>query len=199
MAIFSEYSFWLGLLSLGVASYAAYLQRRQYSLQLAQMTPSDREGLARWWKYPPLVATTVLALLTWGPFAYNLAVTPSLPSIGVISWGGPLNSMQITAGVSKADQSVRLIAVAFHYDGLIDVLDVDQLQKSSAYDVRLGVVVAMIKPDETFVKETTSGQHGRTNYVLLTLPAANSGQSFKTLRQAFASGAKQIWAGIGPP
>jgi hypothetical protein len=128
--------------------------------------------------------------------------TPAQPAIGVTGWGGftpSLGTMPIFVVVNETNPDIKLMGIAYHYVGDIDVMDVSELQKSALYDARRGAEVILIKASNTFIAEMASGLHFRTNYVLLAVPAKLGNPQFSTLRQAFALGIKTIWGGTGPP
>ena len=143
-----------------------------------------------------------MALLVWVPWAISYFNRAPAPTIGIGGWGtqNAAGGLPITVVMIKEDPTIRLIGIAYHYDGFGDVFDAKGLQKSAPYDVRIGSIIILIKPDAEFLNEVTSGKHVRTNYVLISIPASlGDNPNFSTLRQATALGAKVLWTGIGPP
>jgi hypothetical protein len=99
----------------------------------------------------------------------------------------------------RGNSKYKANGIAYHYVGDIDVLDVDDLQKSALYDARQGIEIILIKANSTFIEEFTSGKHTRTNYMLLAVPTKLGNPQFSTLRQAYALGIQTLWSGTGPP
>jgi hypothetical protein len=203
LCMFKDPQFWIGVLAVLVASCGAYFQRKQYQLMLPG--PGKR-GAPKippkpWWQSPLLIVSFALALLAWVPFAITEWNRAPEPILGVAGWGAQdiSNGLPINVSMIKDDPSVRLMGIAYHYDGAMDIYDLNRLQKSALYDVRVGSITVIIKPDSVFLDEVASHKHVRTNYALILVPASLIHPEFSTLRQALAMGAKPVWAGIGPP
>jgi hypothetical protein len=194
---------WIPLLTLAVAAYGAFLQRRQVQL-MAAAKPANRGSTASvWWRSPIIGAMAILTVLAWAPLVIGL-LSPKLPQqkIGVASWGGldlAHGTLPILAVMTDDNRDLKLMGIAYHYDGKTDFSDVKDLQKSALYDVRRGAENILIKADEIFINEAVTRQHVRTNYILLTVPAQLGQPNFSTLRQAFSMGAQMVWSGVGPP
>lgn len=197
----SDPQLWIGVLALLITAYSAYFQRKQYLLSLA--SPKKRGAAIQkvWWQAPSLIATSLLAIMAWVPFGLDHLNRAPTPTVGISGWGtqDPINGLPIGVALIKDDPSIRIMGVAFHYDGIVDVLDVNQLQKSALYDARVGGITVIIRPDQLFLSDAATRKHVRTNYILLSVPAALREPSFSTLRQAYAMGAKSLWNGTGPP
>jgi hypothetical protein len=191
------------ILALGVAGYSAYLQHRQVTLMLAGQ--EDLPVIPRptpWWRTPAVVAAFVLAILAWVPRVWSTwVIAKNQPMVGMAGWGLldlTNRSLQITVASARQDDTQKFMAVAFHYRGDTDIEDVSDLQKSSLYDVRLGVQMIVFHFDDKFAAEWANGMKN-TNYILLTVPSTVRPDDFSTLRQAITKGAKIIAGGTGPP
>ncbi len=92
----------------------------------------------------------------------------------------------------------KVAAVCYLYTGLVDVLDLDELQKSVTYDIRNERMNIGIPLNDKFTKKIKEGMTG-TIYVILLVPAQIRTDQFTTLRQAYALGVKKIQAVRGPP
>jgi hypothetical protein len=197
-----DYQLLVAVLALGIAGYTAHLQHQQ--VKLMQAGQEDLPGLPGpppWWKAPPVVAVFALALLTWAPWIVA-AVKPKPFVIGAYGWGGinlTTGTLPIVAVMSATDPNIKLMAIAFHYNGTTDFTDVKQLQKSALYDVRQGTQIIMIQADSDFIEDVTSKKQIGTNFMLLTVPAKLENPEFSTLRQAFSMGVQIVWNGTGPP
>lgn len=93
--------------------------------------------------------------------------------------------------------SYRLIAVAFHYYADKDIDDVE-VEKSPAFDIRQGAVTMMVRPNQNYMAELMKGSFN-TNYHLLLVPKGVNEKAFRTIREAKALGAFDIWGSSGPP
>jgi hypothetical protein len=107
-------------------------------------------------------------------------------------------ALQITALSSQTRNDEKLLAIAFHYKGDVDINDVSELQKSALYDVRTGAQIMVFHYDDKFAAEFAAGIRN-TNYFLFIVPSAFRPDGFSTVRQAFAQGARLAGAGVGPP
>ena len=157
-----------------------------------------------------IVGTLSLLITAYGVYLQHKlhrATTNTHASAEKVWWRSPLLAgihslpnkqlkIRVTGLEERADE--RLMAVAFHNFGDVDFADVSKLQKSSSYDFRSGGQLLLIKLDDEFIEAYSKGARN-TAYVLLLTPPRIDKQSFSTLRQAYAMGAKQIWAGGGPP
>jgi len=194
---------WIPVVTLGVAIYGTVLQRRQVQLMSAVKPYKRDTAQPVWWRSPIITAMGLLVLLAWVPLVIEIVTPkPQQPMIGVASWGGldlSQGTMPIIAVMTQSNPDLKLMGIAYHYDGQTDFTDVKALQKSALYDVRQGAETVLIKADTDFVNEVMSGKHVRTNYILMTIPAKLEQPQFSTLRQAFAMGAQVVWTGVGPP
>ena len=188
----------VGTLSLLITAYGVYLQHKLH--RATTNTHASAEKV--WWRSPLLAAMVILLCLSWGPWLVDRwYLRDSPPRLVVNEWGihslpNKQLKIRVTGLEERADE--RLMAVAFHNFGDVDFADVSKLQKSSSYDFRSGGQLLLIKLDDEFIEAYSKGARN-TAYVLLLTPPRIDKQSFSTLRQAYAMGAKQIWAGGGPP
>lgn len=193
----------MGILALCVTAYTAYLQREQYKLAAA----APKKGAARllerpWWNSASFMALLIITALAWAPWGIATWQNWNVlrVGVGVTAWGpaGPDSStLQIVVYGSEVRTNEKLIAVALHYKGDADIMDVSDIQVSAPYDFRLGVQALFIKPDQHYLDEVRAGLKG-TQFFLLMTPTTISRDQFHTLRQATTLGAKILWGGIAP-
>jgi hypothetical protein len=190
---------WIPIISLLVAAYGVHLQRQQIKL-MRGATETDKPPIPVWWRTPTVIALVVLAALAWVPWLLTPKI--SRPQFAVTGCGlvqrQPELMMHVNAGIFIEDKSIKLMAVAFHYKGTTDVMDVKELQKSALYDVRPGNQILLIKADDNFVSEVNAGQ-APTNYQLFAVPAGIDPAQVTTSRHLIALGGRLIWGGSGPP
>jgi hypothetical protein len=98
----------------------------------------------------------------------------------------------------RFQNSYKLIGIAVHSYGNIDVEDVSNLQKSSSYYIKPELQTLLITTDQQFLGELNKGDH-LTIYFLVLIPESISSFTFTTLHQARSGGAKILPIGIGPP
>jgi hypothetical protein len=198
-----DLSFWIPFIALGVAIYGVLLQRRQTHLMIEQSAEHKKLAMPEWWRSPTIGALVVLAALTWVPWLAMLATPKPKPvPIAIAGWGGinlEQKTLPVAAVVGETNPNIRLMAIAFHYNGETDFTDVKELQKSALYDTRLGSVVLMIKADDNFINEVVAKKQVGTNFMLLTVPAKLENIQFSTIRQALSMGAQIVGSGTGPP
>jgi len=107
--------------------------------------------------------------------------------------------LQVTVVSNTDDANNHLMAIAYHYAGDVDVADVKDLQKSALFDIRKGPQTLIIRANDDFLSEVTSGRHRLTNYSLLLVPRSIEKDSITTLRNLATVGGKVLWSGSGPP
>lgn len=101
--------------------------------------------------------------------------------------------------LGRVAKKYKVAVVAFHYAGIIDVDDVDDLQKSSLYsiDAKNQHLLVAIPLDQRFRAELQIGTG--TNYRMLLMPDGVNTDKFSTLSQAKALGALDLGGASGPP
>ena len=119
--------------------------------------------------------------------------------------GRPLDYVQITADghllrsrIADYDR-YKIAGVCYHYEGLGDVQDVQDLQKSELHDIVEGDIIIGIKLDQKFMNTWLQERKSNTNYVLVLVPNGINMNQFSTMRQAMALGVKPLNGAIGPP
>ena len=185
----------VGVAALLVGVGNLYYQREAVRLMKASaVSPRRRAEVANlsWWKNRTTALMAVLVLLTWGPFAYNLATQkplPSEPPPGNYNWG-TLSDGEIyySLPIAETKPDRRLVLTALHYNGLGDIKDVGGIQKSKPYDFVRGIATLIIDPDQRFRNETAAGMK-QVTFVLLDTPQNLSPDQFSTIRQATNLGA----------
>jgi hypothetical protein len=153
----------------------------------------------------------LLSCSLWGPFIFNLlSEEPVLRNVETGMDGVRDNSTgNVIAAVlyTSVDGSeiykyaqMRVMVAGFHWKPDRDVDDVDDLQKSAAYDIRKEIIHFQIKADQKFINQYN--MDAPNNYALIILPRDLTPQNFATLRQAKTAGAKVInlgsYKGLGP-
>ena len=195
-----ELATFIGMLALGITAYTAYLTRQQV-LMLKAGTTNRRQPkptIPAWWKTPSLLAMAFLALLTWVPWIVGFWF-PATVAGGRVEYGN-LNDgrLYITRDIAEDKPDRKIIAVAFHYFGKVDINDQVGLQKSRPFDYRKGTQFITISPDSIFFDEVRNGASG-TNYMLLDVPQGITEDQFSTLRQAYKIGAKLMFSAAKRP
>jgi hypothetical protein len=182
----------VGGLALLVAAYTAYLTRQQVQMLkagTASRNSPNRGGVQQWWRAPSVLAVALLAVITWVPWLYGLSQRPSFGP-GRFEYGSlPDGRLFIAQEIQEDRPDRKIIAIAFHYYGNVDINDAPGLQKSKPFDFRKGVQLMIIEPDEAFKDEVKRGMSG-TNFMTLDIPAGVTEDQFSTLRQAYKLGAR---------
>ncbi|MGO9628789.1 MAG: hypothetical protein ACLPXW_07315 [Xanthobacteraceae bacterium] len=147
------YNIAIGTIALIFAGFTLYYQRESVTLMRnAPMSARQRAAMtppAPWWKTRQVAAIALLAILTWVPWGYGL-IFPTQPesAVGDFYYGRlPDGDMYVFAVLKDSKPDKKLIAVAFHYKGLVDENDVKDLQKSETYDYTQGQKILLIDPD----------------------------------------------------
>jgi hypothetical protein len=161
----------VGILALLVLIYHAYHMRRHTIILEAQNQPraARRRGdlpKVSWWKLPTLPALMILVALAWTPWIYGFFFVPKEDHIAnvwhgvdILPSGKPTLSVggDMTEIAAKYGKRYRILAAAIKYDGTVDVLDAEGLQKSAAHDIRPGPDVFRIEPDGKFIEQLNKG------------------------------------------
>jgi hypothetical protein len=154
-----------------------------------------------WWKSRQIAVMTSLTIACWVPLFIK---SEEFPKDVAVTWG--LNdavSGQVTIDGTRLQRyqgRFRIAAVGFHYSGSPDVIDVTGLQKSAMYEIVNTAQIRIIVPfDQVFLRDWTIGSARGTNYRVLLVPVGINLEQFRTLREAYALGVKDIWSGGGPP
>ncbi len=92
----------------------------------------------------------------------------------------------------------RVIGIAFHASGAVDMKDIDSLNKTGPHDIAAGDIPMTIDFDSKFLDEMSHGVRG-TNYTALLIPNTVEPSQFSTIRQAESMGAIIIGRASGPP
>jgi hypothetical protein len=197
-----DYQFWLAIVATCFTAYSAYKQHQQVALMKAATVQKRKPStIEPWWKSQRIIVMLCLTAACWIPYFLK---TGELPKDPVATWGSNNDtSGQITADGTKLQSfknHFRLGAIAFHYSGTPDVVDIVTRSKSVTYEIADDARIRLFIPfDPLFLHEWHSENLSGTNYYLLLVPAnINMGQ-FNTLREAAALGVKDIWHGAGPP
>jgi hypothetical protein len=193
-----ELSTFIGLLALVATVYTAYLQRRQVLMMKAAAASGRRATknlpIQPWWRALTFLAVSFMAVLTWMPWIFS-----SYPQTMHVQYGNlPDGRLYISMEVPEDKPGRKIIGVAFHYRGNVDVNDAGGLQKSKPYDYRKGTQFLSIEPDQIFSDEVRRGLSG-TNFAAFNVPEGITEDQFSTLRQAYKLGAKLIFSASKNP
>jgi hypothetical protein len=205
-----DYQLALSILGLLVMVYGVHHQRKQTKLMESQTLsrPARRRGETPgliWWKSPAIWTLFALMCLTWGP--YLLSKSGEEQTIRDYAAGiraGAINNntgkpVDITFYVAVDGNEVykyfpwRAMAVAFVWPTDRDLDDVQDLQKSPAYEIRKAKMEFWFKSDNNIIDQLNKG--APVNYAIILLPRNVTATAFATLRQAKDLGAKIIEIG----
>jgi hypothetical protein len=170
----------LGVLCLGIMFFGIYY------LTLPNEPPTPRTIITDWGS---------MAVVKW--------------EHGVAKFSGPKQSALTVNGSllrSLARKNYKLIGVCFHYLAPVDVLDQPNISKSGLYDITDHLITITIPWNEQFISELVHATPvNETQYLIpipqysiLAVPKGVTPESFTTLRQAIAFGAKRLQSVAGP-
>jgi hypothetical protein len=200
-----DYQLLLSILGLLVMVYGAHHQRKQTNLMESQVLSraARRRGeIPRliWWKSPAIWVLSILMILNWGPYilsTINNDLVIQNKTFGISSGTVDLGSHKFTdlgLRVTVDGNEIykyspwRVMAVAFIWTPDKDVNDVQELQKSTAFDIRKDEMVFLFKGSPKLVDQFNKG--APINYAVIILPKNLTPDSFVTLRQAKELGAR---------
>jgi hypothetical protein len=145
--------------------------------------PTVRE---KWMFGFALTSLVFCALAFW-----MLAHQPQQPPNYFLEWGNTASGTSVEgfvlvdpSGLQSFAKDYKLAAVEMHWNGLQDVLDTDDLQKSATFDIAQGAIQILIPVSPTF------GTGNGDNFFLLLVPKAITTDQFQTLREAQNLGVK---------
>jgi hypothetical protein len=156
-------------LSIAVALYSVYQQRKQTQIMVAQelSRAARRRGevpMVSWWKLPAIPALVILVILAWVPWLKEQFLPKDI-LIGK-SFGSYLaivdqNTKKFTKmtlyiafngqDISWYKSSFKVVDVALHYLGDKDIEDVTTLQKSSTYYIKDERQQLLIEADHKYI------------------------------------------------
>jgi hypothetical protein len=157
-----------------------------------------------WTRREKVMAFFLLLSLIFAIFGYFKSTNKELSYFGTYGGLNPHERGFIGAEV-RGDllfdyrNKFKVAVVAYKWDGLIDINDAPNLQKSNLFDITNNREIRIkIKMNEEFVDELRKG-HLMTNYSILLVPNGVTMDQFTTLRQAKALGIKVMETRGGPP
>jgi hypothetical protein len=211
-----DYHFWLPLLStMLIGGVGTYYQYRAVKIAEQQKGKKSSQKPSWFWRYGQFIVMLIAVAVVWIPYLMgnNVAYHQYLIQWGVQSPAGvppnsPIKLEQLTYVQVIADghallpyaDKYKLGGVAFHYFGLNDPDDADNLQKSALHDIRDDPRILIVIPvNQAFRDEIAQHGMGGTNYGLILVPKDRTMDDFKTLRVAKQLGVQSLGIGAGPP
>jgi len=134
----------------------------------------------------------------WGPLDRNAKVIVSPPNTPILQGRAESALIVDTIKLKGYSAEYRLWAACFHWTGMKDPLDTENISHSQFFDITGGDVGIAIPWNSEYISEILTGRTG-TAYWLLLLPKKVTNADFKTIRKALDAGGIKLEDHGGPP
>lgn len=199
--------FWLPLIisicaftSTTLQTYFTFRQFRMMKAEFAGRNPDLPELLPMRRLVALWSVVAVLVGLAWIPYLLKGDDLPEWPEPKsyIASYGWTYGECSIVVNGDrflKYQGRFRLAGACYIYDGTVDVLDIQQVQTSQAYDIMATGIRLRTIWSPGFRKFIEGKQILGISHIILMLPSGVSPDGFSTLRQARALGVRIVPAG----